>query len=148
MENSKIRESLFHYQTRYPYKEFAGLRNSCCKISLMALVQSQTVKTVLLSFGVTKLCDSRTLERRFDRNFCIKNPPPWKKIRSKLLELHDFVTTASISSRWSVPRFLFLLTRREQNIPVNFVSLGQVSITITRSGEREVGEKLSEVGRC
>lgn len=68
MENSKIRESLFHYQTRYPYKEFAGLRNSCCKISLMALVQSQTVKTALLSFGVTKLCDSRTLERRFDRN--------------------------------------------------------------------------------
>lgn len=93
MENSKIRESLFHYQTRYPYKEFAGLRNSCCKISLMALVQSQTVKTALLSFGVTKLCDSRTLERRFDRNFCIKNPSPWKKIRSKLLELHDFVTT-------------------------------------------------------
>lgn len=46
-------------------------------------------------------------------------------------------------------RFLFLLTRREQNIPVNFVSLGQVSITITRLGGEE--EKLSEVGieaRC
>lgn len=48
-------------------------------------------------------------------------------------------------------RFLFLLTRREQNIPVNFVSLGQVSITITRLGGEEGEEKLSEVGieaRC
>lgn len=57
----------------------------------------------------------------------------------------------SIFIEMIVLRFLFLLTRREQNIPVNFVSLGQVSITITRLGGEEEEEKLSEVGieaRC
>lgn len=41
-----------------------------------------------------------------------------------------------------MPRFLFLLTRREQNIPVNFVSLGQVSITITIIGGEGGGGKI------